>query len=250
MTEKKLPPHRALTDFYREPGRRAGFVQQLFDRTAGDYNLISGLLSLGTDQRYRGWAMKRAGVRAGMRMLDVATGTGLMARAALGLGIAARDLVGLDPSWGMLGENRRKTGIGLVQGFGEKLPFRDEQFDFVVMGYALRHVEDLRALFDEFNRVLKTEGKILILEITRPAPGVALTLTRWYFQGVVPLFSKLVTRNPEAGKLMEYYWATIAECVPPPAILEALRAAGFERPERRCCGPILSEYVGEKRGGS
>jgi len=90
------------------------------------------------------------------------------------------------------------------------------------MGYALRHVADLRQLFSEFRRVLKPGGRILILEITRPPNRLAFHLMRFYMQKVVPRLGWLRRRNQSTLKLMQYYWSTIEECVPPAVILEAL----------------------------
>ena len=111
------------------------------------------------------------------------------------------------------------------------------------MGYALRHVEDLGKLFAEFKRVLRPGGKILILEITRPTNPVVLPVMRFYMQQLVPRIGWLRRRNKSTAKLMEYYWATIAECVPPATILAALEAAGFKNVKRTTTGTVLSEYV-------
>jgi demethylmenaquinone methyltransferase/2-methoxy-6-polyprenyl-1,4-benzoquinol methylase len=181
-----------------------------------------------------------------MKVLDVASGTGLMARGALDLGIPERDLVGLDPSRGMLQENRKASSISLIQGLGERLPFCIATFDFISMGYALRHVEDLGRLFREFHRVLRVGGRILILEITRPSARFAFTVMRFYMQKLVPLLTRLAQRHHESARLMKYYWATIAECVPPEAILSALRESGFHDAVRRTSANILSEYLGTK----
>ena len=164
-----LPPHRPLAEFYPGPAARVQFVGDLFDHAARDYDWISRVMSLGTDRFYRRFALRRAGLRPGMKVLDVATGTGLLAQAALEVGIPASDLTGLDPSKGMLEQNCRRHPIRLLQGIGEALPFYDATFDFVLMGYALRHVEDLVQLFAEFRRVLRRPGRVLILEITRPS---------------------------------------------------------------------------------
>src|SRR5688500_2448804 len=169
-------PHRDLPKFYESPERRAKFVAKLFDDTARYYDRISGALSLGTCRAYRKFALRRAGLKPGMRLLDVATGTGLAAQAALDLGLPASDIVGLDPSAGMLHENQRRRAIPLVQAFGENLPFADSTFDFISMSYALRHVEDLITLFREFHRVLKPGGRILILEISRPTSPTAFAI--------------------------------------------------------------------------
>ena len=118
-----------------------------------------------------------------MRVLDIATGTGLVAREALALG---SDVVGLDPSAGMLGEARR-LAYPLVRGLGEQLPFRDACFDFVSMGFALRHVADIDALFAEMRRVLAPGGTACVLEITRPANRLVAMPLRVFMTRVVPV---------------------------------------------------------------
>jgi demethylmenaquinone methyltransferase / 2-methoxy-6-polyprenyl-1,4-benzoquinol methylase len=243
---KPLPPHSVLADFYGSPAERARFVSGLFDRTARYYDKISGTLSFGTDRRYRREALQRAGVKPGLKLLDVASGTGLVARAALDVGIAPDDLIGLDPSRGMLEENQRQTPIGLIQGLGETLPFADETFDFVTMGYALRHVADLLQLFQEFRRVLKPGGRVLILEISRPSSSLKLRCLRFYMQKVIPRLVRWGTGDRASGQLMEYYWATIEQCVPPESILEALHKGGFATVERKVSWGMLSDYSAVK----
>ncbi len=244
--QMKLAPHPALTEFYPAPAERARFVNELFDRAARDYDRMSGAISLGTDRPYRRRALQQAGLKPGMRVLDVATGTGLVAQAALDSGVAQVDVVGLDASRGMLQENRKHRALQLIQGFGEALPFRDATFDFIVMGYALRHVEDLVALFDEFDRVLRVPGRVLILEISRPSSRLGFALMRIYLQKLLPFLTRSATRCPESARLMKYYWTTIAECVTPASILSALSGAGFRSVERRIRAGILSEYLATK----
>jgi demethylmenaquinone methyltransferase / 2-methoxy-6-polyprenyl-1,4-benzoquinol methylase len=242
----RVAPHRALTEFYGDPGKRSRFVRDLFDGGAPEYDWVSSAMSFGTDRRYRRWALRQAGVRAGMKVLDVATGTGLVAQAALDCGIASTDLVGLDPSRGMLGENRRRRAVSLVQGRGESLPFGQHSFDVVTMGYALRHVEDLGQLFGEFHRVLRAGGRVIVLEITRPASRWGCGLMSFYMRKALPLWARLTGRGHEAGRMMDYYWATIAECVPPERIVEALRGSGFAEVRRKTTGPLLSDYLAVK----
>jgi len=242
----KLAPHPTLAEFYSAPAERARFVNELFDRAARDYDWISRAMSLGTDRPYRRRALQQAGLKPGMRVLDVASGTGLVAQAALDSGVAQADLIGLDASRGMLEENRKHRALQLVQGFGEALPFRHATFDFIVMGYALRHVEDLAALFAEFDRVLRSTGKVLLLEISRPSSRLGAALMRIYLQKLLPFLTQFATRHPDSAQLMKYYWATIAECVPPASILSALSKAGFRPVERKTRAGILSEYLGTK----
>jgi demethylmenaquinone methyltransferase / 2-methoxy-6-polyprenyl-1,4-benzoquinol methylase len=241
-----LSPHRPLSEFYSAPAVRQDFVNDLFNEAAPDYDWVSGMMSFGRDQIYRREALQRAGLTKEMRLLDVATGTGLMIKAALELGLIPAQIIGVDPSRGMLAENRKRNPVTLLEGTGEALPCADASFDFACMGYALRHVGDLGKLFSEFKRVLKPGGKVLILEITRPTNPIALPLIRFYMQQLVPRIGWLRRRNKSTVKLMQYYWATIAECVPPQTIITALADAGFKNVKRTVSNGVLSEYIAER----
>jgi demethylmenaquinone methyltransferase/2-methoxy-6-polyprenyl-1,4-benzoquinol methylase len=93
------------------------------------------------------------------------------------------------------------------------------------------------------HRVLRPDGRVLILEITRPASTLALHLMRFYMQKVLPCAGWLRRRNRSTAKLIQYYWATIAECVPPPVIISALKDSGFRNVTRTTTGAVLSEYI-------
>ena len=245
-TDSPLSPHRPLAEYYPAPAARQEFINQLFDEAAPDYDWVSGVMSFGSDQFYRRDALRKAGLKPGMRLLDVASGTGLMVKAALELGLEPALVTGVDPSRGMLAENRRHHPVTLLEGKGEALPCADASFDFVSMGYALRHTEDLNKLFAEFHRVLRPGGRVLILEITRPKSAVALRLMRFYMQTLVPRLGWLRRRNRSTAKLMQYYWTTIEECVPPAVILSALAASGLRNVRRTTTGAVLSEYTAER----
>lgn len=239
-------PHPILKQYYEGDDERQPFVTALFDATARHYDRLCGLMSLGSDTRYRRGALVRAGLQPGMHLLDVATGTGLVARSAWAVLGEPNAVVGLDPSRGMLQEARKRFPGPLVQGIGECLPFSDDRFDFVTMGYALRHVADLGSAFREFRRVLRPHGRCVLLEISRPRLAVSRWFVRTYLQRVVPLLLRLTAADARMGLLTRYYWDTIAACVPPTAILEALQDSGFVDVKRRLWGGLLSEYVGTK----
>ncbi|HEU5319997.1 MAG TPA: class I SAM-dependent methyltransferase, partial [Methylomirabilota bacterium] len=135
-------------------------LRGLFDAAASHYEWIDRVMSLGWGGWYRRDALQRVGLQAGMRVLDVAVGTGAVARHAARMGGAAGRVVGVDPSAGMLRQARRSLPIPLVQGVAEELPFRAHVFDAVTVGYALRHVVDLRQTFVEYARVLKPGGTL------------------------------------------------------------------------------------------
>lgn len=218
----------------------------MFDATAGDYDRIERTLSFGTGAWYRRRALLRAGLAPGMRVLDVAIGTGLVAREALAVLGAQGYVAGVDPSAGMLRAARAIAPIPVVQGLGERLPFADGQFDFLSMGYALRHVSDLRRLFREFRRVLRPGGVACVLEIARPDNALSRGALKLYLRGIAPLLSRLVARTPEAPTLYRYFWDTIEACVPPAQIMGALQEAGFEDVRRHVEARIFSEYTARR----
>jgi demethylmenaquinone methyltransferase/2-methoxy-6-polyprenyl-1,4-benzoquinol methylase len=241
-----IAPHPVLRKYYESEGDRPPFVTALFDGAARYYDWVCAVGSLGSGQFYRRWILARSGLGGGMKLLDVATGTGLVARAAVRILRDPRAVVGLDASGGMLRQARKALPVPLVQGTVEALPFGNDRFDFLSMGYALRHVADLGVAFRECRRVLKPGGRLLVLEISRPRSTVGQWVLRMYFQKILPPIMRIGTRSTQAELLMKYYWDTIAECVPPDTILEVLRASGFVDVERRVRGGLLSEYVGLK----
>ena len=235
-----------LTEYYRSERDRASFVTTLFDGAARHYDWVGHLLAFGSGPYYRRRTLARAGLRPHMRLLDVATGTGQVARAATRILGDPRAVVGLDPSVGMLREARRVHSGPLVQGRAEAIPLRDDIFDMLSMGFALRHVATLEIAFAEYRRVLKPGGRLLLLEVSRPRSAVIRWAIRIYFQQILPLVIRIGTGSPDARLLMKYYWDTIDECVPPAMILAALRQTGFVEVQHRVVGGCLSEYVAVK----
>jgi len=175
-----------------------------------------------------------------MKMLDVASGTGVVARAALEATKNDVDIVALDPSIGMLLAGRAK--LDRIQAKAESLPIASSQFDFLTIGFALRHFADLRGVFEECLRVLKPGGRLLILELTAPKSAPARAFVGLYLGRVVPFVARVRSGNREAGTLMRYYWDTICTCVRPEAILQALAEAGFTDVKRHVELGIFSEY--------
>jgi demethylmenaquinone methyltransferase/2-methoxy-6-polyprenyl-1,4-benzoquinol methylase len=240
------PPHPVLGQYYTRAADRQSFVGALFDGAARHYNRIGKMLDFGSGPWYRRDALRRAGLRPGMRLLDVAAGTGLVARGAADILREPGGVIGVDPSRGMLQEARKALSGPLVQGRAEALPFRTDHFDMLSMGFALRHVADLEVAFREYWRVLKPGGRILLLEVVRPSSSVSRWLVRTHFQRILPLMARISTRSEPAQLLMKFYWDTIDQCVPPEAILEALRRTGFVAVDRHAFYGLINEYVAAK----
>jgi len=241
----RIAPHPPLTDYYDRPDRREAWVRDIFDETAPWYDWATWFLSFGSGDWYRREALRRAGLAPGMKLLDLATGTGVVARAAAEVTGEPRSIVGMDASLGMLRSGR--TASPKVQCPAESLALRDASFDRVSIGFALRHFADLVAVFRECHRVLNPGGKLLLLEITAPESRLGRGFLGAYMGRVAPAVIGLRTRSRRAAELFRYYWETTRDCVRPDVILDALAEAGFEDVERRIELGIFSEYSGVRR---
>jgi len=134
--DTRAVPHPVLKKYYESESERRPFVNALFDNAAEHYDFVCGLGSLGSGRYYRRWVLEQSGLRPGMKFLDVATGTGMIAQGATRVLRSGGAVIGLDPSAGMLREARKVVRVPLIQGTVEELPFPSGHFDFLCMGYA------------------------------------------------------------------------------------------------------------------
>lgn len=239
-------PHPPLTEYYHTEEDRRGWVHRIFNKTAVDYDRMETILGFGTGSWYRHQALLRAGLKPGMRMLDVGVGTGLVARQAVEILGDPRMVTGVDPSPGMLQSAKLPEGVELVEGRAEEIPFPDNSFDFLSMGYALRHISDLSVAFAEFHRVLKPGGRICMLEITRPEGRIRTALMKTYFRNIVPTLARLMAHDKDTSLLWRYYWDTIEACAAPQEVMHTLESVGFVSVDRYLELGIFSEYRADK----
>lgn len=237
-------PHPVLDAYYEDEVAKRRFIRKIFDETAGDYDRVDRLLAFGSGSWYRRRALRRAGLEPGMKVLDVATGTGLVAREIVRVTGNADSVIGIDPSPGMMGASSEPSPVRLIQGQAERLPFAAGTFDFLSLGFALRHMEDLLGVFREFRRVLKPGGRVVLLEITRPEGRMSGALIKFYMRSMVPMISRTVARHPDTPRLYRYYWDTIEACAPPAQVLSTMRDAGFRDVDRFLELGIFSEFRG------
>lgn len=235
-------PHLPLTDYYQTEAERRAWVSRMFNSTAADYNRIETILGLGSGSWYRRQALMRGGLKPGMQAIDVGVGTGLVAAQAAAILGDPACVTGVDPSPGMIQNAQVPAGVKLVEGRAEQIPFPDNSFDFLSMGYALRHISDLSTAFAEFHRVLKPGGKLCVLEITCPKSGLQKLLLKGYLRGVVPMLARLATRNGDTSVLWRYYWDSIEACATPERVMHTLANAGFVNVHRHVELGIFSEY--------
>ncbi len=242
-------PHEVIQGRYADENGKRKFVQEVFSRGARHYDRIGRIGFFGTGHVYRKRALQQAGLRPGMNMIDVACGTGAVTRAAVEVLAGSGQVCGVDPNENMLAEARKSLTVPFHLGHAEALPFPEGTFDFLTMGYALRHVGDLNRTFVEYHRVLRPNGRLLILEIGRPPTRLGLVVSRLYFRDILPRVSWMITGSRDAAEMMSYYWETMDACVPPALILAAIREAGFLDVKQSTEMGVFSAYTARKAGG-
>lgn len=171
---------------------------ELFAGLPDRYDRVGAVMSFGQDPRWRKALVKAIDPRPGQKILDVATGTGLVAFALARKGCR---VVALDQSEEMLTQAKKRQAttptladrITLMTGEAERLPFKDNEFDALTFTYLLRYVEDRGATLQELARVVKPGGRIAMIEFAVPHNAVLRALWRAYTRAGLPLIGRLVS---------------------------------------------------------
>ena len=167
-------------------------VRSMFDRIAGVYDRMNGVMTAGLHHRWRQRAADLAQVRPGSHVVDVATGTGDLAIELHRRVGPAGEVVGLDFSEAMLQRARAKApGIQFEQGDALALPYPDASFDAATVGFGARNFADLERGIAEMVRVVRPGGRVVILEITAAARSPLAGFCQAWFDRVVPLLGML-----------------------------------------------------------
>jgi demethylmenaquinone methyltransferase/2-methoxy-6-polyprenyl-1,4-benzoquinol methylase len=190
----------------------------MFDSIARRYDLVNRVMTLGMDVGWRRRAVRALMLPRGARVLDLACGTGDFCRELEREGFLA---AGADFSVEML--RNAKTRAPLVAADILSLPFRDRSADGVTCGFALRNVVSLETLFAELARVVRSRGRVALLEVAEPRNAVMRRGHAIYFNKVVPRIGGLLSDR----KAYEYLPASVAYLPPVDELLAMLRAAGF-----------------------
>lgn len=183
----------------------ASLVQDMFDRVAPRYDVANAILSFGSDQHWRRVATRALAPRPGERILDVATGTGKLARELVGTGA---EVVALDFSWNMIAagaDSDRRAGLPSLtwlNGDGTALPFPDDSFDGLTISFGLRNLPDPRAGLAEFARVVKPGGRLVVVEFSTPTNGLFRRVYQDYLVGALPRIAEVVTSDPKAYRYL------------------------------------------------
>lgn len=211
MTDKKQLTGDAMKQAVLEMNRpenkemKYKYVQGMFNSIAPSYDLMNTVASLGIHYLWRNKAVKLAGVKPGNTALDICCGTGDFS-IALAKAVGANGKVnGLDFSSGMIKKAKEKiTGtrfekiVSFQEGNAEQLPFPDNTFDFCTVSCGIRNLTDLSRGFSEMRRVVKPGGKVLCLDLGRPAIPVFRSIYIFYFFKVVPFLGQIISNQREA----------------------------------------------------
>ncbi|ACU53788.1 ubiquinone/menaquinone biosynthesis methyltransferase [Acidimicrobium ferrooxidans DSM 10331] len=227
---------------FESPDAKLRAVGAMFDRVAPRYDAANRAMTLGLDLRWRRRLLRELALAPGARVLDLACGTGDFLRLLAEEGAAP---IGLDLSGRMLREV--PPHFDRVQAAGESLPFRDESFDAVVTGFAVRNFASPEAVFSEVARVLRPGGALGIIEVATPHWRPARAVHAWYFQRVAPIIGWVVGRDREAYR---YLPASVAFLPEPFAFARMLVERDFLPPKRMLVGMGASQLlVTHKRHG-
>lgn len=210
---------------------RRRHARALFAPLGPTYDRVGAVLSFGQDPRWRRFMVERL-PRDGGHVLDVATGTGLVAEALLARGFR---VTGLDQSPGMLAGARTRFGdrVDLVEASADAIPFPDASFDHLTFTYLLRYVDDPGATLTELARVVRPGGTVAMLEFGLPR-GVWRPPWDLWVGGGLPLAGRLVSPGwHEVGRFLGPSIRDFYARVPEDALLELWRRAGIGAVEKR-----------------
>jgi demethylmenaquinone methyltransferase/2-methoxy-6-polyprenyl-1,4-benzoquinol methylase len=180
-------------------------VHEVFEKISDNYDSMNSVISFQQHIKWRNDTMKAMQVKSGSKALDVCCGTADWTIALAKATGATGSVTGLDFSRNMLNVGMEKVKdfpqITLIQGNAMELPFEDNSFDYVTIGFGLRNVPDYKQVLKEMNRVAKPGGMVVCLETSQPDSKLFNGGFRLYFRYIMPLFGKLFAKSYK-----EYSW--------------------------------------------
>jgi demethylmenaquinone methyltransferase/2-methoxy-6-polyprenyl-1,4-benzoquinol methylase len=230
---------------------KAGMVRGVFDSVAGKYDLMNDLMSFGVHRLWKRMAVDLAGVRAGQRVLDLASGTGDLVIRYSGL-VGPEGLVVMsDINAAMLDVGRDRMADKGVAGNleyaqinAENIPFPDDSFDLISIAFGLRNVTDKARALAEMHRVIRPGGRALVLEFSHPNDKILQKGYDAYSFGLLPMIGKLVAKDADSYR----YLAESIRMHPDQQTLQAMmEEVGFERADyHNLTGGIVAIHRGFK----
>ena len=229
---------------------KAGLVKGVFDSVAGRYDLMNDLMSGGLHRLWKRYTVEQARVRRGQTVLDLAGGTGDLARRFVRQVGPRGRVVLADINHAMLVQGRRRLvdagaagNLSIAQVDAEALPFASDTFDCITIAFGLRNVTDQRSALASMYRVLKPGGRLLVLEFSKPADALRPAYDFYSFN-VLPLMGKFVAGDADSYQ----YLAESIRMHPDQETLKSMmEAAGFERCRyHNLTGGVVALHIGYK----
>jgi demethylmenaquinone methyltransferase / 2-methoxy-6-polyprenyl-1,4-benzoquinol methylase len=178
-------------------------VTQMFDKVSSNYDFLNRLLTFGIDVSWRKKVVKFVENHNAKRILDIATGTGDLA--IMLAKINPEKIIGLDISEGMLAVGKKKVNkqnlnekVEMILGDSEQLPFEDQSFDAITVGFGVRNFENLEKGLNEIYRVLRPEGTFIVLETSQPTKFPIKQGFTLYSKYIIPIVGKLFSKDKNA----------------------------------------------------
>jgi len=231
-----MPQHDKTTHFgYQQVPveEKAKKVADVFHSVANKYDVMNDLMSMGVHRLWKMFTLNQAGARPGMRVLDLAGGTGDLAMKFAGQVGSTGEVVLADINSSMLEEGRRRLidkgivgNVRYAQVNAECLPFEDDSFDIITIAFGLRNVTDKDAALRSMRRVLKPGGKLLVLEFSRPISSTFNKIYDLYSFTALPLMGKLITGDADSYR---YLAESIRMHPDQETLKKMMEDAGFER---------------------
>ena len=208
--------------------KQAADVSTMFDEVSPRYDLINDVLTVGNDRLWRIATIRALQPRPGMRILDLAAGTGTSSAA---LAKHGAHVTAADFSDGMLAEGRKRHAgnnlIDFVWADATNLPFADDSFDAATISYGLRNVQEPKKALAEMRRVVRPGGQIVIAEFSTPPAAWVRVPYQFYGRYCLPRIAGLINRSAAAA--YEYLNESIEQWPDQHELASWLREAGFER---------------------
>ncbi len=221
-----------MSEFIHSGKEKKKYVQGMFEEVSHRYDLLNHLLSFGLDYYWRKKLVQYAEISNNQHILDVATGTGDVIFEILKKHNV--NTIGLDYAYNMVkiaNEKSLKFGYSekstFLQGDGEHLPFKDESFDRLTISFGFRNIGHYDRALSEFNRVLKKDGQLLILEFSEPKSKIFNSLYQFYFKHVLPRLGALISRADAYRYLPE----SVEHFPPRQEICHLMIDSGFQKAE-------------------
>ena len=171
-------------------------VSKMFDDVAHRYDFLNDLLSLGRTKAWRRVVTSIIAPKPGMKILDIAAGTGSSSRPLVDKGA---EVTALDFSYGMIEQGRKQNkNINFVQGDALKLPFEDNSFDVTTISFGLRNTSNTDKALKEALRVTKDGGRIVVAEFSHPVNPIFKKIYLNYLMKALPVIVKKISKNPDA----------------------------------------------------